>query len=59
MNRYKAGTVDYTTVITAQNTAFTAEKVAIDVVGLQMTTAVSLIKALGGGWDACTVECYR
>jgi outer membrane protein TolC len=52
-NQYKAGTVDYTSVITAQNTAFTAEKTAADIVGQEMVAAVLLIKALGGSWEAC------
>lgn len=51
MNQYKAGTVSYTDVLTAQNTAFTAEKNASDVEYLRMTAAVGLIKALGGDWD--------
>jgi NodT family efflux transporter outer membrane factor (OMF) lipoprotein len=51
MNEYKAGTVTYTDVITAQNTAFSAEKAAVDVKGLQFSSAVGLIKGLGGGWD--------
>jgi NodT family efflux transporter outer membrane factor (OMF) lipoprotein len=55
VNQYKAGTVDYTTVITAQNTAFFAQRTAIDTGGLLMTTAVGLIKALGGGWDNCCI----
>lgn len=50
MNQYKAGTVPYSSVITAQTTAYTAEKSAADVVGLEMTSTVGLIKALGGGW---------
>ena len=51
INQYKAGTVAYSSVITAQITAFSAEKSALDVTGLRMTAAVGLIKALGGGWD--------
>jgi len=49
-NQYKAGTVPYSNVITAQITAYTAQKNSYDVVGLQMTAAVGLIKALGGSW---------
>ena len=49
-NQYKAGTVPFSNVITAQITAYTAQKTANDVTGLQMTAAVGLIKALGGGW---------
>lgn len=50
LNQYKAGTIAYSSVITFQIQAFTAQKAANDVDGLQMTTAVGLIKALGGGW---------
>lgn len=51
INDYKAGTVDYSTVLTSQLTAFSAEKNAADVNGLRMSAAVGLIKALGGGWN--------
>lgn len=54
-NQYKAGTVAYTSVIVAQNAAYTAEKTAADITGLRMTAAIGLIKALGGGWDACCI----
>jgi NodT family efflux transporter outer membrane factor (OMF) lipoprotein len=50
LNQYKAGTVAYSNVITAQITAYAAEKSAIDIAGLRMTAAVGLIQALGGGW---------
>ena len=49
-NQYKAGTVAFSNVITTQITAYSAQKTANDVKGLQMTAAVGLIKALGGGW---------
>lgn len=51
MNEYKAGTVDYSTVLVSQIAAFNAEKNAADVNGLRMSAAVGLIKALGGGWS--------
>jgi len=51
-NQYKAGTVAFANVITVQITAYTAQKAANDVKGLQMTAAVGLIKALGGVWKA-------
>lgn len=50
INQYRAGTVAYSSVLTAQVAAFNAQKTANDVAGLQMTAAVGLIKALGGGW---------
>ena len=51
MNQYKSGTVPYSSVITAQISAYSAKKIAYDIVGLQMTAAVGLIKSLGGGWS--------
>ena len=50
-NQYKAGTIAYANVVTAQIVAFAAEKNANDTNGLQMTSAIGLIKALGGSWD--------
>ena len=52
INQYKSGTVPYSSVVSSQISAYTAEKNAADVVGLQMTSAVALIMALGGGWNA-------
>lgn len=57
MNQYKAGTVTYANVITAQNSVYTAEKSAIDVEYLRMVSSVGLIKSLGGGWNICTIRC--
>jgi len=51
INQYRSGTVDYASVLTAQITSFAAEQAANEVYGLQMTSAVGLIKSLGGGWD--------
>ncbi len=50
LNNYTAGVAAYTDVIVEQNIAYTADKTYQDVAGRQMTTAVGLIKALGGGW---------
>ena len=50
--RYKAGIDSYFNVITAQNTALTNERAAVQILGRRMTTAVALISATGGGWDA-------
>ncbi|MES2217818.1 MAG: efflux transporter outer membrane subunit [Pseudomonadota bacterium] len=56
LNQYKAGTVNYTAVIVQQNTTYTAMQTASDLHGQQMTSAVSLIKALGGGWDVAELN---
>jgi outer membrane protein TolC len=50
-NEYKAGTVGYVNVLTAQTTAFTAEQKLESIAGQRMVSSVGLVKALGGGWD--------
>jgi NodT family efflux transporter outer membrane factor (OMF) lipoprotein len=51
-NQYRAGTVSYLNVITAQATAFSNERNAISILGNRLTDSVALIKALGGGWNS-------
>ncbi|HZC15462.1 MAG TPA: efflux transporter outer membrane subunit [Caulobacteraceae bacterium] len=50
-NEYRAGTVDYTTVVTAQAAALSARQTLLTLQVQRMTTEVSLITALGGGWS--------
>ena len=52
LNQYRAGTVSYLNVVTAQTTAFSNERNAISILGNRLTDSVALVKALGGGWDA-------
>ena len=49
-NQYKAGTVAYTSVVTAQTAELTARQSALTIRQNQLTTAVSLLQALGGEW---------
>jgi NodT family efflux transporter outer membrane factor (OMF) lipoprotein len=49
--QYKAGTVNYLTVITAQATALANDKTVVDLMARRLTASVLLIQALGGGWD--------
>ena len=51
-NQYKAGTVTYLNVITAQTTALNDERTAIGILANRMSDTVLLIEALGGGWSA-------
>lgn len=51
-NQYKAGTVSYLNVMTAQAIALNNEKTAVELLGGRLNAAVSLVKALGGGWDS-------
>lgn len=51
LNRYKAGQVGYTEVVQAQVTALNARRSLVQVQADRQTAAVSLIQALGGGWQ--------
>jgi NodT family efflux transporter outer membrane factor (OMF) lipoprotein len=51
LNQYRAGTVDYTTVITAQTTALADEETAMNLRQTRLVASVNLIEALGGGWS--------
>ncbi|MDB5947883.1 MAG: outer membrane protein-like protein [Ramlibacter sp.] len=50
LNRYTAGQVSYTDVITAQATALSARRALAQLQSDRQTAAVALIQALGGGW---------
>jgi len=52
LNQYKAGTVPYSSVITAQTTRLSAEETALSVLSSRLQASVALIEAIGGGWDA-------
>jgi outer membrane protein TolC len=51
MDRYKTGIDPYVDVVTAQTTLLTDQQAVIDVQIQEMTGAVQLVEALGGGWD--------
>ena len=50
-DRYKLGIDPYVDVVTAQTTLLSDQQTAIDVQIQEMTGAVQLVEALGGGWD--------
>jgi NodT family efflux transporter outer membrane factor (OMF) lipoprotein len=52
LNQYKAGTVPYSSVITAQTTRLSAEQTALSVLSSRLQASVALVGAVGGGWDA-------
>jgi multidrug efflux system outer membrane protein len=54
--RYKAGYTGYLEVLNAQRDLMQAESGLIDVQRNQLSAVVSLYKALGGGWDAASVQ---
>jgi NodT family efflux transporter outer membrane factor (OMF) lipoprotein len=56
LNQYKAGTVPYSSVITAQTTRLASEQSALTVFIDRLTASVTLIEALGGGWSTSQLE---
>jgi NodT family efflux transporter outer membrane factor (OMF) lipoprotein len=52
LDRYRIGTVDYTAVVQAQNLLLSNEVSALSVRQSQFIASVTLIQALGGGWDS-------
>jgi NodT family efflux transporter outer membrane factor (OMF) lipoprotein len=59
LNEYKAGTVDFTTVVVAQTAALSARLQLAQMRVSQQTTAVTLITDLGGGWKAPDYSHYQ
>jgi outer membrane protein, multidrug efflux system len=58
-DRYKGGVDTYLDVITAQQTLLTNQRQAVQIQGQQFTTAVFLVKALGGGWSTSAPQFSR
>jgi len=52
LNQYRAGTVDYTTVIIAQAAALSNELTAVNLHQTRLVASVNLVEALGGGWQS-------
>jgi NodT family efflux transporter outer membrane factor (OMF) lipoprotein len=49
--RYTGGVTSYLEVTTAQSAALSDEVTAVNILGRRMVDAVTLVQALGGGWD--------
>jgi multidrug efflux system outer membrane protein len=54
--RYVGGLVTYLDVINAQETLLTNQRLATQLLGQRLVVSVALIKALGGGWDAASLQ---
>lgn len=54
--RYTGGLVTYLDVITAQEQVLNNERLATQIQGQRLVTSVLLVKALGGGWDASSID---
>jgi NodT family efflux transporter outer membrane factor (OMF) lipoprotein len=52
LNEYQAGTVAYTSVVTAQTTELSDEQTALALRQSRLIASIGLVQALGGGWDA-------
>ncbi len=51
VTRYKGGVTSYLEVTTAESAALSDEVTAVNILGRRMVDAVTLVQALGGGWD--------
>jgi outer membrane protein TolC len=59
LNEYQAGTIPYTTVITAQVTLLQDQETALQVQEQRLVTSVALVQALGGGWETSQLPSKR
>jgi NodT family efflux transporter outer membrane factor (OMF) lipoprotein len=50
--QYRAGIANYLQVITSQTSTLQNQRTAVEILTRRMVASVSLIQALGGGWDA-------
>jgi len=58
-NQYKAGIVSYINVVTVQTTQLSNERTAMGILGRRLVAAVTLVKAVGGGWSAAEIADNR
>ncbi len=52
ITRYKGGVTSYLEVTTAQSAALSDELTSVNILGRRMVDAVTLVQALGGGWNS-------
>ena len=50
MNEYRAGTIDYTSVVTAEAIALGDQETALSIQQQRLVASALLIQDLGGGW---------
>ena len=58
-SRYVGGLVSYLDVVSAQQNLLSNEQEAAIIHGQRLVTAVLLVKALGGGWDAASLAAVQ
>jgi NodT family efflux transporter outer membrane factor (OMF) lipoprotein len=52
MNEYRAGTIDYTSVVTAETIALGDQETALTIRQQRLIASAALIQGLGGGWTS-------
>ncbi|MDP3815771.1 efflux transporter outer membrane subunit [Pseudomonas sp.] len=55
-NQYRAGSVDFNSVVSVQATALSNERSNLSLLGSRLTASVQLIAALGGGWQNAQLQ---
>ncbi len=58
-DQYRGGLTNYLQVITSQTSLLQNQRTAVDILTRRMVASVSLIQALGGGWDASQLPSSR
>jgi NodT family efflux transporter outer membrane factor (OMF) lipoprotein len=58
-NQYLAGTVAYTSVIVADQTALADAETAVNIRQSRLVASAALIQALGGGWDTAQLPSHE
>jgi len=59
LNRYESGLVGFTEVVVAQAAALIARRAVVQLMADRQNTAVALLQALGGGWEAPPSQAAR
>jgi len=59
VNQYKAGTVNYLSVVVVQAAQLNNEATAVNLTGQRLVAAVTLVQALGGGWSTTQLSSVK
>ena len=58
-DRYTGGLVTYLDVVTAEQILLDNQRLAAQILRQRLVTSVGLVKALGGGWDAASLQAVQ